>query len=162
MFDIGWSELAVIAVVALIVIGPKDLPRVLYTAGKMAGKARATLRELQQGIEDIGREAELDELRKTIDATRDFDVNKQGGKKVRSAVDPDREIEAAFDMEQERPRRAPDEVSATRELPPAPEDLPPPLPAPTAAAPAVPPPEPAPTRPATASQAGDDTSADRR
>lgn len=161
MFDIGWSELAVIAVVALIVIGPKDLPRVLYTAGKMAGKARATLRELQQGIEDIGREAELDELRKTIDATRDFDVRKQVGKKIRSAVDPDREIEAAFDVGQERPLRAPNEEAGTRELPPAPEDLPPPLPSPTATTPAVPPPEAAPTRPATASQAGDGASVER-
>src|SRR5690606_13130327 len=125
MFDIGWSELAVIAVVALIVIGPKDLPRVLYTAGKMAGKARATLRELQQGIEDIGREAELDELRKTIDATRDFDLRKQANKRIRSAVDPEGEVEAAFDMEQERPKPSPEQApgqdSDTRQLPPAPQ-----------------------------------------
>ena len=95
MFDIGWSELAVIAVVALIVIGPRDLPRVLYTAGKMAGKARAMLRELQQGIEDIGREAELEEMRKKIETVRDFDVNKQ----IRNTVDPQGDMERAFDNE---------------------------------------------------------------
>lgn len=99
MFDIGWTELAVIGVVALIVIGPKDLPRVLYNAGKMAGKARAMLRELQQGIEDIGREAELDEMRKKIESARDFDVNRQ----IRNAVDPRGEIEAAFDTGTHRP-----------------------------------------------------------
>src|SRR3546814_9807172 len=94
MFDIGWSELAVVAVVALIVIGPRDLPRVLYTAGKMAGKARAMLRELQQGIEDIGREAELEDMRKKIESARDFDLNRQ----IRNTVDPKGEIEAAFEI----------------------------------------------------------------
>src|SRR3546814_12052777 len=98
MFDIGWSELAVVAVVALIVIGPRDLPRVLYTAGKMAGKARAMLRELQQGIEDIGREAELEDMRKKIESARDFDLNRQ----IRNTVDPKGEIEAAFDTEADR------------------------------------------------------------
>ena len=98
MFDIGWSELAVIAVVALIVIGPRDLPRVLYTAGKMAGKARAMLREVQQGIEDIGREAELEDMRKKIESVRDVDLHKQ----IRNSVDPSGEIEAAFDTDVER------------------------------------------------------------
>lgn len=98
MFDIGWSELAVIAVVALIVIGPRDLPRVLYTAGKMAGKARAMLREVQQGIEDIGREAELEDMRKKIESVRDVDLHKQ----IRNSVDPKGEIEAAFDADVER------------------------------------------------------------
>ncbi|MFN4089768.1 MAG: Sec-independent protein translocase protein TatB [Alphaproteobacteria bacterium] len=118
MFDIGWSELAIIAVVALIVIGPRELPRVLYTAGKMAGKARAMLRELQQGIEDIGREAELEDLRKKVDAVRDFDVKTQ----IRNTIDPKREIEAAFDTEAGlRPERRTGEPAD--DLPPPP-DLP--------------------------------------
>ncbi len=123
MFDIGWSELAVIAVVALIVIGPRDLPRVLYTAGKMAGKARAMLREVQQGIEDIGREAELEDMRKKIESVRDVDLHKQ----IRNSVDPEGEIEAAFDTNVERrPTAIPadTQTSAPAVEPPQPAEAP--------------------------------------
>ena len=51
MFDIAWSELGVIAVVALVVIGPKDLPRVLRTMGQWTSKARSMAREFQSGLE---------------------------------------------------------------------------------------------------------------
>ena len=47
MFDIGWSELAVVAVVALVVIGPKDLPRVLRSVGQWVAKARAVARDVK-------------------------------------------------------------------------------------------------------------------
>ena len=56
MFDIAWSELGVIAVVALIVIGPKDLPKVLRTIGQWTAKARSMAREFQSGIDDMVRE----------------------------------------------------------------------------------------------------------
>ena len=93
MFDIGWSEMAIIAVVALIVIGPRDLPRLLFTAGKLAAKARATLGEFQQGLAEMAREAELDELRKKIDAARDFSPERE----ITKALDPTGEIEADLD-----------------------------------------------------------------
>jgi sec-independent protein translocase protein TatB len=67
MFDFGWSELAVIAVVALVVIGPKDLPRVLRTAGFWMRKVRTIASEFQSSIEQMAREAELDELRKQVE-----------------------------------------------------------------------------------------------
>jgi sec-independent protein translocase protein TatB len=67
MFDIGWSELAVIAVVALVVIGPKDLPKVLRTAGYWMRKVRSIASEFQSSIEQMAREAELDELRKQVE-----------------------------------------------------------------------------------------------
>ena len=63
MFDIGWSEMAVILMVALIVIGPKDLPRVARTIGKWTGKARGMAREFQRSIEDMAREAELQDIK---------------------------------------------------------------------------------------------------
>ena len=93
MFDIGWSEMAVIAVVALIVIGPKDLPKLLFTAGKMAAKARATLHEFQQGIAEMGREAELEELRNKIEAARDFNPERE----LTKALDPTGEVRDALD-----------------------------------------------------------------
>lgn len=70
MFDFAWSEMALIGVVALVVIGPKDLPRVLRTAGVMMRRARGMAREFQNSIDDMIREAELDEFRKEVNETR--------------------------------------------------------------------------------------------
>ena len=64
MFDIGWSELVVIGVVALIVIGPKELPSVLRNIGQMMSKLRSMASEFQGQFQEALREAELDELRK--------------------------------------------------------------------------------------------------
>lgn len=71
MLDIGWTEMLVIAVIAIVVIGPRDLPKMLKTVGTWVRKARSTVRELQTGIEDMAREAELDEVKKSVEsATR--------------------------------------------------------------------------------------------
>ena len=64
MFDIGGTELLLIAVVALIVIGPKDLPRVLRVVGQYTGKARAMTRHLRSGFDEMMRQAELEEMEK--------------------------------------------------------------------------------------------------
>ena len=66
MFDIGWQELFILAVIALIVIGPKDLPRALRTITKGLRKARSMARDLQDGMDDVMREAELDDLKNSI------------------------------------------------------------------------------------------------
>src|SRR5688572_33347415 len=64
MFDIGYSELLLIAVVALIVIGPKDLPNVMRAVGKWVGKARGMARHFRSGVDTMMREAELEEMEK--------------------------------------------------------------------------------------------------
>jgi sec-independent protein translocase protein TatB len=64
MFDIGYTELLVIAVVALIVIGPKDLPRVMRTVGQWIGQARGMARHFRSGVDTMMREAELEEMEK--------------------------------------------------------------------------------------------------
>jgi len=66
MFDIGWSELLLVAVLAIVFVAPKDLPRMMRTLGQLMSKARSMAREFQQGFEDLAREAELDELRKEV------------------------------------------------------------------------------------------------
>jgi sec-independent protein translocase protein TatB len=71
MFDIGWSELLVIAVVAIIVVGPKDLPRLMRTFGHYAGKLRRMAGDFQRQFEDAMREAELEEVRKAMQSVRD-------------------------------------------------------------------------------------------
>ena len=88
MFDIGWSEMAVIAFIALIVIGPKDLPRTMKTVAQWMRKARSLTREFQSGIDDMVREAELEDARKALDATRGGNLKRT----ISNAIDPDDEL----------------------------------------------------------------------
>src|ERR1700757_4925975 len=70
MFDIGWSEIVVIAVVALIAIGPKELPGVLRMVGQWMGKARRMAAEFQGQFQEALREAEMADLKKSFDEVR--------------------------------------------------------------------------------------------
>ena len=71
MFDIGWSELVVIAVVALIAIGPKELPGVLRMVGQWMGKARKMASEFQGQFNEAMREAEMEDVKKAFDDIKD-------------------------------------------------------------------------------------------
>ena len=64
MFGIDWQELLVIVFVAVVVIGPKDLPKAMRTAGKWIGKVRRTSNHFRAGVEAMIREAELEEMEK--------------------------------------------------------------------------------------------------
>ena len=77
MLDIGWSEMLVIVVVAIVVIGPRDLPGVLRTVGRWIGKVRSLSREFQRNLNDIARETEFDEVQRTIRETTNLGT---GGK----------------------------------------------------------------------------------
>lgn len=66
MFDIGWSELLLIGVVALIVVGPKDLPVMFHSLGRMTAKARAMAREFSRAMEDAAKETGLDAAAKDL------------------------------------------------------------------------------------------------
>ncbi len=68
MFDIfSWQHIIILLVVALVVVGPKDLPRMMHMAGKWAGKARAMAAEFRKSFDEMARQTELDELRKEIE-----------------------------------------------------------------------------------------------
>jgi sec-independent protein translocase protein TatB len=71
MFDIGWSELVVIAVVALIAIGPKELPGVLRMVGQWMGKARRMAAEFQGQFQEAMREAEMADIKKSFDEVKE-------------------------------------------------------------------------------------------
>jgi sec-independent protein translocase protein TatB len=79
MFGIGWTELLVIAIVAIIVVGPKDLPRLMRSFGYYAGKFRRMANEFKQQVDEAMREDELVEVRKAIEILRNpsrtFDLN---------------------------------------------------------------------------------------
>src|SRR2546430_12634332 len=87
-FDIGWSELLVIGVVALVFIGPKDVPRALRVAGYWFRKARTLSREFQNSVDQMIREAELDEMREQLKKATEFDINKE----FQKTVDPTGEL----------------------------------------------------------------------
>ncbi|MBB3410630.1 sec-independent protein translocase protein TatB [Rhizobium sp. BK316] len=88
MFDIGWTELLVIAVVLIVVVGPKDLPPMLRAFGKMTTRARKVAGEFRAQFDEALREAELDDVRRTIsDAQRLNPVNS-----LREAMNPLRQM----------------------------------------------------------------------
>lgn len=111
MFDIGWSELVVIAVVAIVVIGPKDLPRVMRTVGQWTGKMKRMSREFQSQFNEALREAELEGVRKDVEEI---------GKGLREEVSKtSQEINAGLNVPPlEAPRSA--EVSSAGSGEPAP------------------------------------------
>ncbi|MDZ5648376.1 Sec-independent protein translocase protein TatB [Nitrospirillum sp. BR 11828] len=94
MFDIAWSELALIGVVALVVIGPKDLPVALYTAGKWMRKARLLARDFQSHLDDMVRQAELEDLRKQAQKVAQFDLTAE----VTKMVDPTDSVRQALEI----------------------------------------------------------------
>lgn len=76
MFDIGWAEMGIVAVIALLVIGPKELPRTMRTAAQWFGKAKSLAREFQSGLDDIVRDADLEDARTALNTTRNFSPKK--------------------------------------------------------------------------------------
>jgi sec-independent protein translocase protein TatB len=79
MFDIGWSELVLIGVVALVAIGPKELPGVLRMVGQWMGKARKMAAEFQGQFQEAMREAEMADLKKTFDEVKEAASGISGG-----------------------------------------------------------------------------------
>lgn len=69
MFDIGWSEMMVIGVVALIVVGPKDLPKMFHTVGQFTGKAKGMAREFQRAMDAAARETGVNDIAKDLRKT---------------------------------------------------------------------------------------------
>jgi sec-independent protein translocase protein TatB len=95
MFDIGWSEMLVIGVVALIVVGPKDLPKMFHTLGEFTGKARSMAREFQSAMNAAAKDAGVDGLARDIRKVTDVTSGKGLKKHVTDAVGFDK-IEDEF------------------------------------------------------------------
>ncbi len=88
MLDVGWTELVVIAIVLIIVVGPKDLPPMLRTFGKMMTKMRGMANDFRQQFDEALKEADLDDVRKTLsDAQKLNPANT-----IREAMNPLRQM----------------------------------------------------------------------
>src|SRR5205807_7403294 len=96
MFDIGWSELVVIAVVALIAIGPKGLPGVLRMIGQWMGKARKMASEFQGQFQEAMREAEMADLKKSFDEVKEAATGFTSGNLMTSL---EKDVSKALDVD---------------------------------------------------------------
>ena len=126
MFDLAWSEIAVIAVVAVVVIGPKDLPEAIRGVAKGIQKLRRMAGEFQQQADELVREAKLDdvrnsiqEMKSTINEIRSFDIKGE----IEKAVDSDGTLQKTMTEDPLRDTFMPPPPApyVPPELPPAPD-----------------------------------------
>ena len=94
MFDLGWLELMVIGITALIVVGPKELPQMFRTVGRFFGKAKAMAREFSQSMEDAANESGLKDATNTLNSISDLHkktktpIKEQVVKSFQDRIDP--------------------------------------------------------------------------
>jgi sec-independent protein translocase protein TatB len=118
MFDIGWSEIAVIAVVALIAIGPKELPGVLRMVGQWMGRARKMAAEFQGQFQEAMREAEMADLKKSFDEVKEAATGFASGNVMTSLQ---KDVGDALNIgDIDKPAVANPEIAATPETPATP------------------------------------------
>ncbi len=108
MFDFAWSEIGLIAAVALILIGPKDLPVAIRTMTDMIKKARRMASEFQTHVDEMLREANLHEVREQITSIRNFDIRGE----IERHIDPDHTLRDTFASNPLEPAPASDAIAA--------------------------------------------------
>ncbi|MBL8807743.1 MAG: twin-arginine translocase subunit TatB [Rhodospirillales bacterium] len=92
MLDLSWGEIVLIGTVAVVFIGPKELPGALRTMGKFVGKARNMAREFQSNVDDMIREAELEEVKNKVQSAAGLASGGIAGA-IQNAIDPKGELE---------------------------------------------------------------------
>jgi len=92
MFDIGWTELLVLAVIAILIVGPKDLPRMLYSLGQNLGKLRRTADDFRRQFNESMREAGMDDVRNDMKKMSDLNPANQVKNEIEKTFrdDPER------------------------------------------------------------------------
>ena len=96
MLDIGWPELFLIAVVTIVVVGPKELPRVVRTVTGAIRKVRGLAGEFQSTIDDMVRDADLEDIKNEIERVSKVDVADE----FKASVDPSGTLDGAFDFDE--------------------------------------------------------------
>src|ERR1700709_1059175 len=127
MFDFAWSEIVLIGAVALIAIGPKDMPAAIRTVSGMIKKARRMAAEFQTHVDEMVREAGLGDVKKAFSDIRNLDIPSL----LEKHVDPDRSIRDTFADDPFKPTYpTPAEVSTLDQVTVADNSIPEPLPEP--------------------------------
>ena len=121
MFDLSWSHIAILLVVALLVLGPKELPNAIRTGASLLRQARRMAGEFRSGVDELIREAELDETRRSVQQAMSEGIENT----IAEQVDPTGEIKAAIEADPLAEAAAADEKAAEAEIivhdpPPAP------------------------------------------
>lgn len=148
MIDIGWSEMAVVALIALLILGPKELPQAMRMVARWVKKLRAMTREVQSGFDQVIREADLDEARKSIGNPTSTNWAERVGATI---IDPTGTVDETLKDVESETRKTESEVNkeaaSVAETAAAPEHTAPAEPAAESAAPAAnPDPMPGPER----------------
>jgi len=124
MFDLfSWSHILILLTVALVVVGPKDLPRLMNMAGRWAGKARNMANEFKKSFDDMARQSELDELRAEVERLKTHDPIAGLNDDIERALNPvdtetvEARAAASAAAEVPAPGEAPTETSALSEAP---------------------------------------------
>ena len=116
MFDIGWTEMLVIAIILIVVVGPKDLPNMLRTFGRTTAKLRGMAADFQKQFNEALKEAELDDVKKSVDSLKSLnpaaEIRKQLNPFEQAAADVRSGVEAAM-----KPKPAADPVTPTASTP---------------------------------------------
>ncbi|RWD03742.1 MAG: twin-arginine translocase subunit TatB [Mesorhizobium sp.] len=122
MFEVGWTEMLVIAVVMIVVVGPKDLPNMLRTFGRTTAKLRAMAADFQKQFNEALKEAELDDVKKSVDELRGLspvaEIRKQLNPFEQAAADVRSGVDAAM-----KPKPAVDPATPVASTPQASEPL---------------------------------------
>ena len=88
MFDIAWQELFLIGLVTILVVGPKEIPRVLRTVVAAVRKVRGLANDFQRGIDELARETELDQIRQDLEKNAKLELERE----LEESIDPTREM----------------------------------------------------------------------
>jgi sec-independent protein translocase protein TatB len=122
MFEVGWSELLVIAVVMIVVVGPKDLPNMLRTFGRTAAKLRAMAGDFQKQFNEALKEAELDDVKSSIDSLRGLNPMNEVRKQLNPFEQAAADVRAGVDTMM-KPKPAADPTAPAAATPQAAEPL---------------------------------------
>ncbi|BCH09553.1 hypothetical protein MesoLj131c_38110 [Mesorhizobium sp. 131-3-5] len=122
MFEVGWTEMLVIAIVMIVVVGPKDLPNMLRTFGRTTAKLRSMAADFQKQFNEALKEAELDDVKKSVDELRGLspmaEIRKQLNPFEQAAADVRSGVDAAM-----KPKPAADPATPAASTPQAAEPL---------------------------------------
>ena len=122
MFEVGWSELLVIAVVMIVVVGPKDLPSMLRTFGRTTAKLRAMASDFQKQFNEALKEAELDDVKNSVDALRGLNPMNEIRKQLNPFEQAAADVRAGVDTMM-KPKPAADPTDPAASTPQAAEPL---------------------------------------